>query len=92
MLVGVGDALEEFFLEFVLFCIWIGIAAMPEVLDKFFPLLVRCEFFPGVAFGLSEKRIDVSDPIDIRLLDLALYFAWLFFGIAFGLLSRSGKG
>lgn len=84
VLVCVGDALMEFLLEFVLCCVRIGIAAKPKVLDEFFALFIGCEFFPGVAFGLSENRIDVADPIDIRFLQLTFDFARLFFGTAFG--------
>ncbi len=59
MFVGVGDALVKLFLEFVLFSVGIGVAAAPNLLDELFSLVVCFEFLPGVAFGLSEDRIDV---------------------------------
>jgi hypothetical protein len=69
MLVCVGDAFEILFLKFVLFRVGIRIAAAPEVFDKFFALVVCCEFGPCVALGFRENEIDVIEPVDVRLFE-----------------------
>src|SRR6476661_7661760 len=87
VLVGVGNALEILQLKLVFFCIRIGIAATPEVLNKLLALLIGFEFLPRVAFGLCEDGIDVIQPLDIGLIEFALNLAWLFVRTGLGLLS-----
>jgi hypothetical protein len=66
--VCVSNALVKLFFELVLFSIGIRIAGIPNYLDELLALLVGLKFFPGVSLCLSEDRVDIIDPIDIRLL------------------------
>src|ERR1700678_3556373 len=99
MLVGIGNALVVLFFVFVLFCVWRGIATLPESLNERIALFVVAELLKGLLLFVSDdpdyvliKPLLVS-PFDF--FPIVLFLLLLFLGVD-GLLERvdllSGRG
>ena len=68
MLVRIGNALVMFFLEFVLFGVRRGIAALPEGFNKVIALFVVGQLLEGRAFFIGDDVGDVFvQPLLVRL-------------------------
>src|SRR5262249_4907844 len=68
VLVRVLDPAVVFIFERVVFAVWIGIAAVPECLDKFFPLLFVRELHESLALivGNDPANVLVEPPLVVR--------------------------